>query len=174
MRAALAIALATVASCKTDREAPPASSGRPSSTSPATPSKPTPTTPSTPPPTADDGAFDLERLETIEPTFDGATPLAPLALVPEREQARQSWCFAGADAAAIAESIARTLERTGYARVSSRGTAERAGASGTQGNVQLSIIVGGTDARCQGRVAHAQYTTDTVVIPPLEEGERIR
>jgi len=177
MRAPLVIALGLAAAgCKTDRDEPrPANTATPSRPAP-TPRRPSPppsTTPAEPPPAEDQG-FDRERLEEIAPELPGATALSPLVLVEERERAHQTFCVPGTDAAAAAQSIAAALERSGWTDVASRGTADRAAASATQGNIQISITVGGRDAACAGQVATARYTSDTIVIPPLDEGERIR
>jgi hypothetical protein len=113
-------------------------------------------------------------VQRLEPRLANATPLAPLKLVAEREQARQSWCMTGTDAQALAAEVAKTLTAAGWDNVITRGTPERAGTAAIQDGVRLAITIGGRDASCPGLVATGLYTTSTVIIPPLEEGERVR
>ncbi|MDB4961637.1 MAG: hypothetical protein JWP01_1636 [Myxococcales bacterium] len=121
-----------------------------------------------------DDVFDLAAVQRLEPTLPSSTPLAPLKLVAEREQARQSWCMTGSDARTLADEVARGLTAAGWNEVAVLGTSERAGASAIQDGVRLSITIGGRDATCAGLVATGLYTTSTVIIPPLEDGERVR
>jgi len=159
--------IASVASCKTD-------DARPTPPAPARPPRP-PAPVASPPDEPRESLVDAILL--AEPQFANATELAPLRLVEGREQAFQTWCMEGSDARQIAQDMATTLTAAGWGDVVVLGTPERAGASasfGTEGRYQISISVGGRDARCAGRVAIAQYTSSTLTIPPLADGERIR
>lgn len=120
-----------------------------------------------------DAPLDLARVEELAPRLEGATVMSP-ARMHQADQARQVWCVAGSDAAAIAHEIARELTASGWSEVSTRGTSERAGAAGTQDGVRISITVGGRDASCPGLVASAVYAGASVTLPTLAPGERIR
>ena len=161
MRALVIAVIASGIGCKTDdaKPAPPEGTRRP------------------PPPAPARAAAVHELVDTLllnEPQFASATPLAPLKVIEEREQAHQSWCITGSDAMAIATMMATSLKAAGWAEVSSRGTPDRAVIAGTVDDVSLSIAVGGRDATCTGLVATAHYTTSTVIIPPVPDGERVR
>jgi hypothetical protein len=161
------IGIVSGAGCKTD-DAKPASSVSLHQDRGGSGSAPAP-----PAPPAGD-AFGLEAVQRLAPTLAHSTPLAPLKLVADREQARQSWCMAGTDARAIAEQVATTLTASGWDEVVTRGAPDRAGTAAMQDGVRLSITIGGRDATCAGLVATGLYTTSTVIIPPLEDGERVR
>lgn len=157
--AVIATSMAVSGSCKTDD------------------AKPAPKPPSSPPAarTAPPPPVHAELVDTVllrEPTFAGATPLAKLKVVDER--AHQSWCVPGTDALAIATNLATALEAAGWQQITTRGTTERAATSGDADGVTLAITVGGRDAGCTGLVATGVYTTQTIIVPPLEDGERIR
>ena len=162
MRRVLVVAvIASSIGCKTEdaKQAPPA------------PSVPAP------PPAPKPAANGRELIDTLllnEPRFANATSLAPLKVIEEREQAQQSWCMSGTDALAIATTMAASLKAAGWGEVSSRGTPDRAVIGGTVDDVSISLTVGGRDATCTGLVATAHYTTSTVIIPPIEDGEHIR
>jgi hypothetical protein len=162
MRRALVVAvIASSFGCKTDdaRRAPPAPSPAPSVPAPKPEAR---------------GHELIDTLLLNEPKFANATALAPLKVVEEREQAVQSWCVSGSDAQVIAAAMASTLTKAGWGDVSSRGAADRAVVGATVDDVSVSITVGGRDATCTGLVATAHYTTSTLIIPPVEDGERIR
>jgi hypothetical protein len=163
----LAVGIAALIACKTDdAKRPPTTSAPPAPTE--TPPAPAPVPAPGPAPMP----LDLAKARALEPRFEGATPLAPLRMH-QRDQARQSWCIAGTDAEAIARGVAQQLTADGWDDVSSRGTAARAGASAAQGDVRISITIGGRDAACAGLVATAHYTGATLTLPALEAGERI-
>lgn len=165
MRRAITAALLLIAACKTD-------DAKPAVTPPPAPQPPPAR--SAPLVAADAQRFDLELLERLAPELEGSKELAPLR-IHASQQAVQSWCVPGTDAEIAAKSIANTLTREGWSDARSRGTGERAAASGSRDGVRISISVGGRDARCLGLVATATYVGGTVTLPPpLEEGERIR
>jgi hypothetical protein len=158
-------AIASSAACKTDdakRAAP-----RPA---PAAPGAPAPA----PGPGPARGHELIDMLLLHEPMFADAAPLAPLKVIEERERAQQSWCMSGTDAQAIANVMASTLTSAGWGDIRVRGTSERAAVSGTVEDISISITVGGRDATCTGLVATAHYSTSTVIIPPVDDGERVR
>ncbi len=157
--AVIATTIAVSGGCKTDDAKP----------APKPPTQPAPKAPASPPPAR------AELVDTVllrEPTFVGATPLAKLKVIDER--AHQSWCVPGSDALAIATNLATSLEAAGWQQIKTRGTSDRAATSGDADGVTLSITVGGRDATCTGLVATGVYTTQTIIVPPLEDGERIR
>ena len=166
MRRMLVVAvIASIVGCKTEdaKQAPPAPRPAPSVPAPRPAPKP--------------AAHGRELIDTLllnEPRFASATPLAPLKVIKEREQAHQSWCMPGTDALAIAVTMAASLKAAGWAEVTSRGTPGRAVIGGTVDDVSISLTIGGKDATCTGLVATAHYTTSTVIIPPIDDGERIR
>lgn len=161
MRRALVIAVIASVGCKADDAKRPPPAPRPAPLVPA------------PKPEAR-GHELVDTLLLNEPRFANATTLAPLKVIEEREQAVQSWCMIGTDAQAIATTMSASLTKSGWADVSVRGTPERAAIAGTVDDVSVSITVGGRDATCTGIVATAHYTTSTVIIPPVEDGERVR
>lgn len=116
----------------------------------------------------------LARIEALAPALPGAVPLAPLRLF-QVDQARATWCVSGEDAEVIAQGIARALRTAGWDEVTSRGTADRAGAAGTQDGLRASFSVGGRDPACPGgRVATAHFHGATVTLPAVTPGEPIR
>jgi len=161
VRALAITVIATIVGCKTDDAKPTAKPPAP----PAAKASPAPAQPAT----------HAELLDTVllrEPTFRSATPLAALKIVDER--AHQSWCVPGSDALAIASDLATSLQAAGWLQVTTRGTSDRAATSGDADGVTLAITVGGRDATCSGLVATGVYTTQTIIVPPLADGERIR
>src|SRR5665647_187315 len=129
MQRALVIAVIAGVVCKADSK-PPVPAPRPAPAAPA--------------PAAKHELVDTLLLD--EPRFDHATPLAPLKIIEDREQAVQSWCMTGSDAQAIATAMAASLTAAGWGDVSSRGTPDRSVVGGTVDDVSVSITVGGRDA----------------------------
>lgn len=163
--AALGVLAVVGGACKTDdARRPPAT--LPAATAPAVRGDDGPA-PAAPPLT-------LARIEALAPALPGAVPLAPLRLF-QVDQARATWCVTGEDAEVLAQGIARALHTAGWDEVTSRGSAERAGAAGTQDGLHASFSIGGRDPRCPGGlVATAHFHGATVTLPAVTPGEPIR
>lgn len=114
----------------------------------------------------------LAQLRALAPTLPGAPELRPLRLAPSG-LASQSWCMPGRDAAAAAASLARALGVAGWTELTTRGDPARAAVGASYDEVRLSITVGGADERCAGVVATATYAGAQLVVPPIEDGERL-
>ena len=172
MRALAITVIATLVGCKTDDAKPVAKPPTPSGAEALPSAKDPSAAKASSPAAANAPAVLLDTVLLREPTFRSATPLAPIKIVDER--AHQSWCVPGTDALAIASDLATALQAAGWLQVSTRGTADRAATSGDADGVTLAITVGGRDAACTGLVATGVYTTQTITVPPVADGERLR
>lgn len=88
----------------------------------------------------------LEDAAKVLPTLDGGKEILPLRQTSDKRQVHATWCLDGEAADDVARNVGRKMAAAGYADITTRGDARKAGVQGAREGFRMSMIVSASSA----------------------------